>query len=94
VSRASIAIPVVIPVPDAQRDAEGPEAAGHPIDLTGGAAAIAGDPEPIPGDTTVDLVVDDADMAMIRAAVQPDPADPLGAHGPVDEAADEAVDRP
>ena len=94
VSRRSIAIPVVIPVPGTQHDAEGPEAAGQPIDLTGDAEALPSDPEPIPGDSTVDLVVDEADMAMIRAAVQPDPADPLGAPGPVDEAADEAADQP
>ncbi len=48
---------------------------------------------PPPDDSTVDLVVDEADMAMIRAAVHADPAEVVARDETVHEPADGVVDQ-
>ena len=104
-ARVSIAIPVVIDVPDAAPAAElsaGTETsadaetctaavtsadAEQPIDLTG-------EVEPLLDDSTVDIELDDAVLAMIRAAAHPDADGNLSSPGADEGPGEEVGDLP
>ena len=92
-ARVSIAIPVVIDVPDAAPAAETSTAAvtsadaEQPIDLTG-------EVEPLLDDSTVDIELDDAVLAMIRAAAHPDADGNLSSPGADEGPGEEVGDLP
>ena len=98
-ARVSIAIPVVIDVPDAapaaelsagtetSADAETSAGAEQPIDLTG-------EVEPLLDDSTVDIELDDAVLAMIRAAAHPDADGNLSSPGADEGPGEEVGDLP